>query len=93
MNSGTYLYHKYPFPFRIAVIVMGFYAGGNYHEYSGDQFISKDALNICRDLIFSHKTPEGHNCKSCAKTCRNLTCYDYCCDYEPMLGMGIRFIL
>jgi len=86
-NYGQYLYQTYPFPFPIAMLHMGWYAGGLYHEFEADQFVSKITLELHTRLAIGKKDPEGHTCPSCAKVCKNLTCTGHCCMYEPMNGI------
>lgn len=88
--TGQYIYHTYPFPFPIALIKSGYYAGGVYYYMEADQFVSEGTLEAYRLLLFSNWEPypfPKHNCMSCAKTCHNLTVYGSCCDYEPMEGL------
>jgi hypothetical protein len=87
--TGHFIYQTYPFPFAIAMIKSGYYAGGVYYYREADQFVSKDTLGI-HTLLLCDQEPNPfpkHNCMSCAKTCHNLTCIGHCCDYEPMLGL------
>ena len=87
-NSGNDVYLSYPFPFRIALVNSVFYAGGKYHYMAADQFVSKGTLDIYSAILWANPTPNGHNCKSCDKVCKNLIALDYCCSYEPMKGMN-----
>jgi hypothetical protein len=88
--TGEYIYLSYPFAFNIAVIVAGYYAGGNYYQIEADQFVSKDTLETYTMLVFRDCEPRPfpmHNCDSCDKICHNLRCTVSCCDYEPMPGL------
>ena len=88
--TGQFIYQTYPFPFAIAMIKSGYYAGGVYYYMEADQFVSKETLEAHILLLWSNWKPNPfplHNCMSCAKTCHNLTCTGHCCDYEPMLGL------
>lgn len=88
--TGQYIYQTYPFPFAIAMIKSGYYAGGLYYEWEADQFVSKDTLELHMALTFQSHKPypfPPRTCLSCAKTCHNLTCTGDCCDYAPMDGL------
>jgi hypothetical protein len=90
--TGQYIYLTYPYPFQIALIKSGHYAGGVYHEMEADQFVSKETLEAYNLLIFKDWTPGSfplHNCESCIKDCGNMKCTHTCCDYEPMPGLDI----
>lgn len=88
--SGQFIYLSYPFPFMIGVIKAGYYALGMYYEHEADQFVSEQTNELYGLLVFENWRPDPfpkHNCKSCEKTCHNLTVTGDCCMYEPMLGL------
>jgi hypothetical protein len=90
--TGTFMYLSYPHPFQIAAIKSGYYAGGQYYMGGADQFVSKQTIELYRLLSFEDWRPNPfppRTCKSCAKTCHNLTVTGDCCDYEPMLGLHV----
>jgi hypothetical protein len=89
--TGEFIYHTYPFPFPIAMIKSGYYAGGNYYYAEADQFASKQILDA-HVLLTCQKEEVSRiprTCKSCAKVCHNLTVYGDCCMYEPMEGLYV----
>jgi hypothetical protein len=90
--TGQYIYHTYPFPFSIALIKSGYYAGGLYYYMEADQFVSEGTLEAYNLLLFKDWNPGSfplHNCESCEKDCGNVKCTHTCCDYEPMSGLDV----
>ena len=87
-NYGQFLYQSHH-PTGISILHCGWYAGGLYHELEADQFVSKTTLGLHTKLLLRDicREPIGHTCLSCAKVCKNLTVYAYCCMYEPMDGL------
>jgi len=88
--TGEYIYQTYPFPFSIAMIKAGYYAGGVYYCMEADQFVSGGTLEAHKMLLFQKRDKyfPPRTCLSCAKTCHNLTCTGDCCMYEPMEGLA-----
>lgn len=87
--TGQYIYQTYPFPFAIAMIKSGYYAGGIYYYMEADQFVSTWTLYAHVALTFQERDKyfPPRTCLSCAKTCHNLTVTGDCCSYEPMDGL------
>jgi len=90
--TGDYVYLSHPYrPIDISVVNLGVYAGGVYHEYAADQFVSEGSLDLLAALAFQYKpdpTFPRHNCGSCAKDCGNIHALCYCSSWEPITGMN-----
>lgn len=87
MQAGSFAYNKYPYSYDIAIVCLGFYAGGLYYYISADQFLSKEAMDLHIAILFAKPDPIGHTCETCGKVCRNIRVHSYCSCWVPIPGM------